>query len=87
MSLHVLQYLYKTTGFLYFFDYLMNKEMFCLWNSNLRRNIYSTAEHVFISNRYLYAATACTFRVHYPSVVKYSVTLLNTHMFYPKIEL
>ena len=30
-------------------------------------------EHLFISKGYLYAVTACTFRVHSLSVAKYSV--------------
>ena len=58
-------------------------------NSNLQRNIHVTAEHVFITSGYLYAATAYKFRVHFALVGSniVSVHKIPYYKFYPKIEL
>ena len=53
----------KNHGVFFFISFikLMKLKHVLIANSNLRKNIHFSAEHVFISSGYFYAATACEF--------------------------
>ena len=64
MLMQILQDFEKITGYFYFFLKIYKLKNIFIAEFESQRNTHVTAEHVYISSGYLYAATARKFRVH-----------------------